>query len=287
MRGVSRPDLSVLSVSTGRAHLLLAKLDALALQRPDPAGLELVLVDNACPERVGDAVERERWPFAVRVVRTARREGAGRARCLAAAAATAPLVWLSDDDCLPQPDAAACHLARQRRRTGVVIGAVRFVDGERARIWRPRRVGPAQLAGANASLPRDAMLRACGARLELPRAYGGEDIVLGLQLRDQGMPFVAAPEALVDHQGPDPTRGGDPSKGFDAGYNAVVIARRWPAAAWDLGVHPLQLALKRLALGAPETAAWQRQAPGRLCYERAYLDGSRSARRTLAQEGRT
>ena len=286
MRRVTRPDLSVLTVSAGRRQLLLAKLRALARQRPDPARLELVLVDNACPDGVGDAVERERWPFTVRVVRTARREGAGRARCLAAAAATAPLVWLSDDDCLPAPDAAACHMVRQRRMASVVIGAVRFVDGERVRTWRPRRVGPAQLAGANASLPRDAMLRACDARVELPRAYGGEDIVLGLQLRDQGVPFVAAPEALVEHQGPDPTRGGEPSKGFDAGFNAVAIARRWPAAAWDLGVHPLQLALKRLAFGAPEALVWQRLVTGRLRYERAYLDGSRSARRTLAKEGR-
>jgi len=286
VRRVIRPDLSVLTVSAGRAQMLLAKLAALARQRPDPTRLELVLVDNACPERVGDAAERQRWPFTVRVVRTGRREGAGRARCLAAAAATAPLVWLSDDDCLPAPDAAACHLARQRCGASVVIGAVRFVDAERSRTWRPRRVGPAQLAGANASLPRDAMLRACEARLELPRVYGGEDIVLGLQLRDQGVPFVAAPEALVDHQGPDPTRGGDPSKGFDAGYNAVVIARRWPAAAWELGVHPLQLTLKRLAFGAPEAALWQRLPSGRLRYERAYLDGSRTARRALVQEGR-
>lgn len=283
---MSRPELSVLTVSAGRPQLLLTKLAALARQRPEPDRLELVLVDNACPEGVGDVVERERWPFAVRVVRTTRREAAGRARCLAAAAATAPLVWLSDDDCLPAPDAAACHLARQRRGASVVIGAVRFVDGEHARTWRPRRVGPAQLAGANASLPRDAMLRACDTRLELPRAYGGEDIVLGLQLRDQGVPFTAAPEAVVEHQGPDPTRGAEPSKGFDAGYNAVVIARRWPAAAWQLGVHPLQLALKRLAFRAPEALLGQRTAPGRLRYERAYLDGSRTARHTLAQEGR-
>jgi hypothetical protein len=280
----SAPRLSLLTVSTGRARLLLAKLEAVAGQRPGPAQLEVVVVDNACPERVGDAVERGSWPFALRVVRTGQREPAARARCLAVSAATAPLVWLTDDDCLPAADAAARHLARQGEGPCVAIGSVRFVEDRRVRTWRPRRVGPAQLAGANASLPRVAMLRACRTRPRLPRAYGGEDVVLGLQLRDQGLPFVAVPEAAVDHHGPDPTRGADPSKAFDAGYNAVVIAHHWPDAAWMLGVHPTQLALKRLLFWSPEAVVWRRLRPGRLRYERAYLAGSRAARHALVHE---
>ena len=278
---MSRPELSVLTVSAGRAELLLRKLSALERLRLEPRRLEFVLVDNACPERVGDAVEQRAWPFTVRVLRTQTRESAARARCRAAAAASAPLVWLSDDDCLPAPEAAARHLARQTGSPGVVIGAVRFVADGGTHTYRPRRVGAAQLSGANTTLPRDAMLRACRSRLELPRSYGGEDIALGLQLRDEGLRFIAAPDARVDHLGPNPTSGADPEKGFDAGYNAVVIARRWPDAAWALGVHPFQMALKRLVL-ACGVRVWEPQGGGRAGYERAYLEGGAAARRALA-----
>jgi hypothetical protein len=276
--------LSVLTVSTGRPQVLLAKLAALAEQSVAPASLEVVLVDNACPERVGRRAAARSWPFALRVVRCERRASAGRARCLAAAQARAPLVWLSDDDCVPARDAVERHLARHRDDRTVAIGSVRYLGGATAHVWTPRRVGPLQLTGANATLPRDAMLAACAHPVELPRAYGGEDGALGLQLQRAGLRFVAAPEASVDHHGPDPMHGADASKAFDAGYNAVAIARRWPEAAWSLGVHPFQVALKRLVLAAPEGRAWRRLAPGRARYERAYLDGSLAARRDLASE---
>ncbi len=281
---VAAPALSVLTVSSGRPDLVLTKLTALATQSVDPDVLEVVLVDNACPKRVGDRAAARSWPFALRVVRCERREAAWQARCRAVTAAAAPLVWLSDDDCVPAPDAAERHLARQRGGPAVVIGAVRFIAGDTVQAWTPRRVGPLQLTGANATLPREAMLAACADPVVLPRAYGGEDGALGLQLRRSGLRFVGAPEASVDHHGPDPMHGADAARAFDAGYNAVAIARRWPEATWSLGVHPLQLALKRLVLAAPEATAWRRLAPGRVRYERAYLDGSLTARQDLASE---
>ncbi len=288
---MTRPDLSVVTVSSGRRQLLLRKLAALAVQRLDPRRFEVVLVDNACPEHVGAEVEGRRWPFAVRVLHAGRRLPPGPARCLALEAAAAPLVWLSDDDCLPEPAAAERHLARQRPTPCVVIGGLRFVDADgppgRQRTAPRVRPGPLFVNGANTSLPREAMRRACQQGLALPRPYGGEDLVLGLQLRDQGQRFVAAPEAVAEHHGPDPRWGGEPAKGYDAGYNAVAIARRWPGAAWGLGVHPLQIALKRLALASPDASPWRRLAPGRFRYERAYLDGCLAARRTLAQEEET
>ena len=278
------PALSVLTVSSGRAGLLLTKLEALARQSVAPATLEVVLVDNACPEHVGDRAEALTWPFALRVLRLDRRERAQTARCRAVDLATAPLVWLSDDDCVPALDAAEHHLTRQRRQSAVVIGGVRYLAGDAVHVWRPRRVGPLQLTGANATLPRDAMRSACADPTPLPRPYGGEDGALGWQLRDAGLRFVAAPEACVDHHGPDPMHGADPSKGFDAGYNAVAIARRWPQARWALGLHPLQVALKRWWLAAPPRVTARFLTPGRARYERAYLDGSLAARRALASE---
>ena len=280
------PELSMLSVSSGRARVVLEKLAALTRQLLEPERFELVLVDNACPERVGDAVQRRDWPFAVRVVRTTLRESAARARCLALGCARAPIVWLCDDDCLPAPDAAQRHLAHQRSGPSVVIGSLRFVTPTRRSWARARRADPLRVSGANTSLPRDAMRRACEADVRLPRAYGGEDIVLGLQLQEAGLSFVAAPEAAVDHLGPDPMHGAEPSKGYDAGYNAVAIARRWPRAAWGLGVHPVQVAAKRLVLASPEALLWRKLAPGRVRYERAYLDGSLQARRDMPQEVR-
>lgn len=281
---MARPELSVLTVSSGRAGLLVRKLEALAGQTVEPESLEVVLVDNACPDGVGERAEAIAWPFTLRVVRLERRHRAQAARCRAAAVATARLVWLSDDDCVPASDAAERHLARQRRRPGVVVGGVRYLAGATEHAWRPRRVGPLQLTGANATLPRDAMRDACADPTPLPRPYGGEDGALGWQLRRAGMRFVAAPEAMVDHHGPDPMLGSDPSKAFDAGYNAVAIARRWPDAAWALGLHPVQVALKRWWLAAPPGVTGRFLDPGRARYERAYLDGSLAARRALASE---
>ena len=273
------PDLSVLTPASGRAELVLRKLEALASDAARPE-LEVVVLDNACPQGVGDRVAAGTWPFDVRVLRTRERLPAGPARLAAGRAARGRFVWLSDDDCVPHAGAAARHLARQALGRCVGVGPVRFVDrdGRLLRTLPVRRPGAAQVTGVNTVVERAAWLQAAERAPALPRAYGGEDTLLGLALEDAGMPIAPVPGAWVDHVGPIPSEAGDPAKGYDAGYNAAAIAAAYPRAAWALGVHPLQLRAKRVWFTPPlGWIAWWR-APAQAAFETAYLAGARDAR---------
>lgn len=256
------------------------KFEALARQTTGAAAFEVVLVDNACPDRVGERLSAETWPFALRVLRSDRRLGAADGRAWAARAARGRWLWWSDDDVVPADDALAVHLAVQARRPGVTIGSVRFVGEHGSRSWRPRRAGPVQVTGVNTLLPRDAVLAVASRLPRLPRAYGGEDALVGLALREAGIAFADAPDAWVDHLGPLPAReAGAAAQAFDAGYNAAVIARHYPTAAWALGTHAVSLGLKRVALARAWRGVWSALAPRRWAFERAYLDGALTARR--------
>lgn len=271
------PAVSVIVPSSGRADLLLRKLEALATQTAPAALVEVVLLDNACPQGVGARAEARAWPFALRVLRSSTRLPAAEARARAGAAAAAPLLWWSDDDAIPDADALAAHLAAQHRRPGVTVGAVRFeAPGARAR-YRPGRVGPAQLTGVNTVLPRDAYLRCAADLPPLPAPYGGEDAAVGFALAAAGVRFAAAPDAWVTHVGALPARlGHDPVRGGHAGANAAALAARHPTAGWALGVHPALLAAKRALL-----APWWRdpaRAPRPLRFEVAYARAAWDAR---------
>lgn len=268
------PDVSVITPSAGRAGWVLRKLDALERQTAGTERLEVVLVDNACPEHVGDAAEARAWPFALRVLRSPQRLPAAEARRWAASEARGRWLWWSDDDVVPDDDALERHLAVHERGPCVTIGAVRFVTDAGVSLWRPRRAGPAHVTGVNTMLPRAALVAVQNSVMSLPMPYGGEDTVIGLALAEAGLPIVDVPDAWAAHHGPPPAAAGDADKGYDAGYNAAVIAARYPQAAWPLGVHPLQLGAKRVLL------AWIRPgaSAGRLRFERAYLDGALAGR---------
>jgi len=280
-RGAPRdPQVSVVTVSFGRVDLVRRKLEALARQTTGAAAFEVVLVDNACPDRVGERMAAEAWPFALRVLRSERRLNAADGRAWAAREARGRWLWWSDDDVVPADDALAVHLAVQARRPGVTIGSVRFVGEHGSHAWRPRRAGPVQVTGVNTLLPRDAVLSVAPRLPRLPRAYGGEDALVGLALRADGVAFADAPGAWVDHLGPLPAReAGAAAPAFDAGYNAAVIARLYPSAAWALGTHALSLGLKRVVLARAWRGVWSVLAPRRWAFERAYLDGALAARR--------
>jgi glycosyltransferase involved in cell wall biosynthesis len=266
------PEVSVVTVSSGRVDLVRRKLAALARQTAGAERLELVLVDNACPDRVGDVAEAVASPFGVRVLRSDRRLTAAAARAWAAREARGRWLWWSDDDVVPDEGAMAAHLAAQAQRPGVTIGGVRFVTAGGSARWRPRRPGPAHLTGVNSMLLRadhDAIIETLP---ELPRPYGGEDTLVGLALQARGVAFSAVADAWVDHHGPSPTAADDDAKAYDSGYNAAVLVAWYPSVAWALGLHPLQVALKRVALPfLAWTGPW-------LAGDLAYLRGARDAR---------
>ncbi len=279
------PDLSVLTPTSGRVDLVLRKLEALAGDAERPA-LEVVLLDNACPDGVGDRVAARTWPFDVHVLRSRERLPAGAARLVAGRAARGGFVWLSDDDCVPHSGAAGCHLARQRAGACVGVGSVRFVaaDGRLLGALPARRSGAAQVTGVNTVVARTTFLAVAERLPALPRRYGGEDTLLGLALEDAGAPIVPVRDAWVDHVGPIPSATGDPVKGYDAGYNAAVLAAAYPHVAWALGVHPLQLRAKRALLGVPGGVLARRLAPHLAAFEAAYLAGATDGRRAPAPE---
>ena len=55
------PELSVLTPAAGRVDLVLRTLEALE-DDPQRTRLEVVLLDNACPQGVGDRVAARDWP---------------------------------------------------------------------------------------------------------------------------------------------------------------------------------------------------------------------------------
>ena len=280
MREEATVRVSMITPSSGRAALVLRKLDALAEQVGDLSQIEVVLIDNACPERVGTRAEaraRERgWPFAVNVLRSQERLPAAKARTWGAREASGELLWWSDDDVIPRPNAYAAHLRLQAGRPRVTIGSVHYVHDLHPSDFRPRRAGPAQLTGANAMLPRDAYLAVAESLPDLPKPYGGEDALVGWALQQSGVRFSDAVDAWVDHEGPLPASlSGDCRKGREAGFNAVVISRHYPEAAWSLGVHPVEMLFKRVLFN-PLWCAITSNSP-RARFEHAFYLGAREA----------
>ena len=264
--------ISVVTATVGRHETLLRKAAAMAEQTLDRSRWEwLVAFDGPQPDLERDL--RAALPASIDLTTvTTDGVGPGRARDAAAELARFPRLLLSDDDCLPDAEALERH-ADAQRVPGVVIGTVVFAtEGTEDVLPPPRRPGWWNLAGANTSLPT-AAFREVGGFGDATHGYGGEDLWLGWRLAQEGVPFRALPEARVVHLGPDPQRAGDTAKAYQAGANAVRLARRERAIAWRLGVHPALLRLKAwwLALGAPGSDLARRT------YEREYARGARDA----------
>jgi hypothetical protein len=261
----------VITVSFGGSSwCVLRKLAALARQTAGPGGSSWSSSTTPARTRVGDARGGRAWPFAVRVLRSERALSRPPRGAWAAREARGRWLWWSDDDVVPDDDALAAPPGGARRRRRRHDRGVRFVTagGTAAgvRAGRPRPTHRRQHAAA----PRRRRGRVRTTCPSCRDAYGGEDALIGFALRRRGVPFVAAPDAWVDHHGPSPAAGGDVRKAYDAGYNAAAIAGRYPRAAWPLGVHPLQIAVKRAVV--PLLAWTGPRMAGDLAYLRGALD---------------
>jgi GT2 family glycosyltransferase len=284
------PRIAVVTASRGRPEALRAKARSLAGQTLPPDAYEWCVWLNETPE----ASERTRAslaelapPFAVRL------DGGvdlpvARARNRAAAMTRAPVLLLSDDDVTHPPGALAAHAAFHERLPATVgIGALRLPEPLRAGRRREPFERPAaafgrahwsNATGANTSLPR-AAFEAVGGYDDAWRGYGGEDPELALRLRAAGLAFRRVPDGDGEHHG---RVWDDAAKAYQAGRAHVRVARRHPqaASAWWLGVHPLLLAAKRVALHGPWAG---RLDPAVLAYERAYARGARDEQRDGAR----
>jgi glycosyltransferase involved in cell wall biosynthesis len=275
------PWVSVITATIGRRTAMLRKLDALRSQTLPPERFEWVVVADGDDDGTLAAIAAADVPFALRTQRLPRRAGAATARNAAAAAARGRILLFSDDDCVPDDDNLERHWLAHAAAHGptAMVGSLTFVaeDGGTTS-WRPRRVGYWNLNGANASVPA-ADFAAAGGFDEGLEAYGGEDVLLGYQLRRRGVRFRALPEAHARHLGPDPAASGDAAKARSAGRNAVRIARRRPELRDRLGVRPGLLRAKRVLL------PWFAWLGPRVAGDLAYVDGALDELRGGAGDG--
>ncbi len=263
------PVLSVLTASLDRRDLLLQKLESLRKQELQPELFEWVLVLDGSTDGSREAVEAElaEHPpgFSVTVLQNLVPTGPGLARNRAAAVARGRVLYLSDDDCLPAADCLRLHLQAQTE-PAVYVGSLQFGDGDD---WRPGRTGWWNVNGANTSVPA-VQFQQAGGFPDYLVGYGGEDLGLGYALTRTGLAIRPLPEALAVHLGPASMRSGSTERWFEAGANAMRLARRNPEMAGRLGVARWQLALKELITMLPGRRA-------RL--EAAYLRGAREQAR--------
>ena len=282
-----KPLLSVITASRGRHELLRRKALALAEQTLGQDLFEWCLWLNE-PESEVAQVEAMlndlRLPFEVTVA-GGEAHRVGKARNLAAQLARGAVLLLSDDDCLPDRGALEAHLSLHTSTRNVAgIGPLRLSEELR----KGRRTEPFErvftiagraswinFTGANSSIGADDFWRVGGFDGEWG-GYGGEDPELALRLRRQGVGFRRVPGGGAVHEG---RVWDDSEKAYSAGRAHVRVCHRHRAGAWALGVHPLQLATKRLLLHGPWSSLLDRDV---LAYERAYARGAEQESREVS-----
>jgi glycosyltransferase involved in cell wall biosynthesis len=189
---------SVVVPTRDRPRALARCLSALASQTG--IALEVVVVDDGSLDALG--VERvvASHPGA-RLVRLDGR-GPAAARNAGVLAARAPVVLLTDDDCVPATGWAAALAGAVERRRAVAVGRTEF-DGGRPLVaasetivaYAERRGGFA--ATRNLALPRDLALS-----VPLDERFveaGGEDREWGRRLAREGATLVRVEEARLRH----------------------------------------------------------------------------------------
>ena len=269
--------LSVITVTHNRRDSLKRKLGTLKAQTLAPEQFEWIVCLNGDTEGAQTMLQNAETIFGVKTLEFPEQVGSSVARNACVKKASGSVLYFSDDDCLLDEGVLEAHLETQQARPCVAIGSILF-QAESVSVWQPAKVNYWNTNGANTSVPKSSF-ETVGGFDENLQSYGGEDLLLGYRLHQQSLPFAALPEARVTHLGPNPAAGQDLSKARSAGRNAVQIARRYPQLAFRLGVHPLLLWLKRIALLQPFSTLWKGINANAFRYERAYLEGALEEKR--------
>lgn len=264
------PEISVITATYNRAGLLLQKLESLKVQTLGPSAFEWIVCVNGSTDKTREIFKDVQVPFDVKVIDFQANQGVSKGRNACVKEVQGSVLYFSDDDCILQRDTLEHHL-RAQKHPCVAIGGIRF-EAETVSLWQPKRVAYWNLNGANSSMPKQAF-EAVGGFDEHLSGYGGEDVLLGYQLSQQGLKFQAL-EGWVTHLGPNPMRGKDLAKAKSAGRNAMKIAAFHPELAFRMGVDARVLALKKLALYGPLGYVWKLLSQDSFRYERAYLEGA-------------
>jgi hypothetical protein len=196
-----------MATAGGRVSLLWT-LDALALQELPPGATFEVLVvhtEGTVSEPLRAAAEHPLVAAGVaRIVADPAGYASGK-RNAGWRAARAPLVAFTDDDCRPRPDWLAAFLRAHAAAPTAYLqgGAAIDADQEQVALRAPRPrlqtfAPPTPWAElCSAAIPRAALQHVGGLDETFERA--GEDTDLAWRLRDAGAPWIAVPDAVVDH----------------------------------------------------------------------------------------
>lgn len=266
--------LSIITVSRNRCALLLEKIKTLSQQTLDFSYFELVLCLNGTEDDSLVRVQALDVPFTLKLIIHDKNEAIGAARNACVQAAQGHYIYFSDDDVWLEPSTLQQHLTfhQQHDANAVAVGHICWHNLQTGAIsvTQPASVNYWQMYGISTSMAKALFLQA-GGFVDWLVGYGHEDVLLGYMLQQQGAGFHSL-ASKVHHQGIDPTRGDNLSKPYQAGRNAVRIVQRYPQLAFRLGVHPLSLLLKALAMLPPLAWLWSDKAS--FAYEKAYLQGA-------------
>ena len=209
-----RPNLTVVVPTLDRPVRLRACLVALGQGTGVAGEVEVVIADDGGGVDAGRAEAAAGASMPVRVVRSGG-HGPAAARNAGAAAAQAPLIAFTDDDCEPAPGWAAAMLVRHRSEPGALIGG-RTVNGLGENPYSRAAqaitdaalahhnggpAGPSFFPSNNVALPA-ARFDELGGFDETLRLAGGEDRDLCERWSERGWPLTSEPRAMVSHSHP-------------------------------------------------------------------------------------
>lgn len=206
--------ISVVIPTYNRAKHLRRVLRALEAQDLAPDSFEVVVVDDGSTDDT-PAVLRERFAYALTALRQDN-AGPAAARNAAVRASTGNFIVFIDDDVVPAPSLLRRHIDAQTATPGVVIGRMSCPARDSQPLWAQWETltlerqydamvsgayppTPRQFYTANASVPREALLRA---GLFDERFRRAEDVELAYRLHRIGLPFRFEPDADVVHDTP-------------------------------------------------------------------------------------
>lgn len=207
------PRIAVVVATFDRSDALARCLDALARQSLPAAEFEVVVVDDGGAPGLAARLRPLEERLQLRVIRQAN-QGPGVARNSGAAAARAPLVAFTDDDCLPAPDwlrTFVDRLDRDRTRLygGRVVNALvanrcsvaSQVILELAYRYHNHDLDDVRfLASNNMAVDADAFRRLGG--FDRTFRVASEDRDLCARWREAGGRLAFVPEAMVAHAHP-------------------------------------------------------------------------------------
>jgi len=231
----SPPTIAVVVATRDRAPRLRKLLEALRRQTLDPAGFEVIVVDDGSDDNTPRVLEEEleRGVLPLRTLRNPRSAGPGPARDRGWRMSSAPIVAFTDDDCEPAPGWLFALRATGEGRPGSFVqGRTEPNPDERGKSGPFTRT--MEVTGldenfptCNIAYPRSLLERIDGFDVAAFERFGGEDCDLAWRAIGAGATPVFCEEALVHHAVNDLGPAGK-----------LRAAAQWSIAMKAYAVHP-------------------------------------------------